>query len=247
MTEPHDAVDPWPELPAVQPLLPPPGGFDRIARAARRRRWATATGTGAVVLVLLTGLVGLVGLFTAPGRTPVGPPPTSTSTTPGPVPTSNQPTGTPTSPPPSSSPSTSRCTADRLQVRVVPGDSAAGHIGLRVVFTNISALPCTLRGYPGVVFVRSASGSQVNQPAQPSSSQGAPTTVTLAPNHAAHADLLLVNTSNYPPATCQPTQVAGVRVTAPQDTTAVYAATSQQVCTVDGVGLAQVYPVQPGA
>src|SRR5262245_43223627 len=208
MTEPHDAIDPWPELTPVTPLAPPPGSFERIAQAARRRQWASATATGALVLALLVGLAGLLALVGDPGQTPISPPTTVTTTKP-------EPSVTPTSP----TPTTGACAADRLRVSVVTGDSAAGHIGLRIVFTNTSGQACTMDGYPGVVFVTSPTGSQVNRPAQPSYSGGGPTRGTLPPGHAAQADLLLVNTTNFPWAPCRPATVAGDRATAPQGTT----------------------------
>ena len=141
----------------------------------------------------------------------------------------------------------SRCTTGQLRITVASGDNAAGHIGLRIVFTNTGTRTCTLYGYPGVSFQASPTGPQINDPAQRSPAQGAPTRITLAPGHHAHADLLLVNVANYPSNLCKPAQIAGVRVYPPDQTTAAFAASPQQVCTINGTGLAQIYPIQAGS
>jgi hypothetical protein len=246
VTEPPDPFEDWLAGLPTESLSPRPGAFDRIARSARRRRWARAGGTAAIVLVLIGGVVGAI--HALPGSA-VGPgiSPTVSATTPTVSPTSAAPTVPPTTTSPSSHPAgsgTARCTAAQLRVTVVPGDSAAGHLGLRVVFTNSSTGSCTMLGYPEVTFVTGASGSQINQPA--GSAGGPPSTVVVAPAKAAHADLLLTQVANFPASSCQAVQAAGMRVTVPNDTTAVYVASPQQVCSVRGTGVAQVYPVQSG-
>ena len=235
MTDPREPYEPWASLPPVTALAPRAGSFERIARSARRRRRARAAATGAAVLVVLAGVTGLIVAVQEP-PTGIGNQP-SYSTSPS--------TPAPTSAPPSSTPTTraasGRCTASQVRVSVVAGDSAAGHIGLRVVFTSSSGQTCTLRGYPVVVFVTAAAGSQVNQPAQ--EAPGPLATVTLAPAGTAHADLLLVNVNNYPPTSCKPQAVAGVRVRLPGDSSTAYASSPQQICSVSGTGRAQVYPI----
>jgi Domain of unknown function (DUF4232) len=140
-----------------------------------------------------------------------------------------------------------RCSAGQLHISVAAGPNAAGHVGLLLVFTNISAQACTMYGYPGVSFVTGPSGTQVNDPAQRSAAQGPPAVVPLAPNGKAHASLLLVNVANYPANSCKPTQVAGMRVYPPDDTTALFVSSPQQICMVKGTGVAQIYPIQTGA
>jgi len=235
MTEPRDPFEDWLTRLPVEPLPAPRGVFDRIARSARRRRWAKAAGAGATALALATGLVAVIGALSGPDReADVGP----TSTIGSPTPSRSQ------SAPPRSG---GRCTAAQLQVSVAPGANAAGHIGLLVVFTNTSGQACTMSGHPGVSFVTGPSGLQVNDPAERVAA-GTPPIVTLVPNGKAHANLLLVNVANYAGGNlCQPTQVSGVRVYPPDDTTALFASNPQQICTVKGTGLAQIYPVQAGS
>jgi Protein of unknown function (DUF4232) len=138
-----------------------------------------------------------------------------------------------------------RCTTGQLHVDVAPGDNAAGHIGLLVVFTNTSTRICTIYGYPGVSFV-TGHADQVNDPAQRVSRT--PSLVTLAPQGKAHASLLLVNVNNYVgTSNCQATLAAGVRVYPPDDTTALFASSPQWICDVKGTGVPEIYPVQAGA
>jgi hypothetical protein len=255
MTEPRDPVEAWLSRQPVEQLPPYPGAFDRIARVAHRRRWAKAAGAAATVLVLVTGVAGVIKALPDADRTADSPP---TATGPGPTAppqtsAPNSPNATPptsVTPSPELSPSTQpgggRCTAAELRVSLVPGDNPAGHIGLHLVFTNISARTCTMFGHPGVAFVTGPSGSQINDPAQRSSGQ-ASSLVTLAPNGRAHASLLLVNVDNYNGSpSCQPTQAAGVRVYPPDDTTAIFASSPQRICSVKGTGVPQIYPVESG-
>ena len=135
----------------------------------------------------------------------------------------------------------------QLRVSVAPGDSAAGHIGLRVVFTNTASHRCTMYGYPGVSFLTSAHGRQINVPAERSAAQGGPKLIPLAAGGKAHADLLLVNTANFATNTCKPQKAAGVRVYPPDETASAFASYPVMVCSVNGVGAAQIYPVVSGA
>jgi hypothetical protein len=255
MTEPSNPFDEWLTRQPVEPLSPAPGVFDRIARSASRRRWARAAGTGATMLVLILGVAGVVRELprfdhsanpqpTVAGVSSSSAPPSITPTNPSTPPPASQPPPTAQNPPPQTS--TTPCTAAQLQINVTPGPNAAGHIGLNIVFTNTSTHPCTMYGYPGVSFVTGPTGTQINDPAQRSAAQGPPTLTTLPANGKAHASLLLVNVANYPPNTCKPTQAAGLRVYPPDDTTALYTNSPQQICTTKGTGTAQIYPVQTG-
>jgi hypothetical protein len=141
----------------------------------------------------------------------------------------------------------SRCHTGDLEISVVPGDNAAGHSGLRVVFVNTLPVRCTMFGYPGLSFLSAPSGSEINLPAERSAAQGGPKLVHLPPGGTAHADLLLTNTANFAADTCKPQQAAGVRVYPPDETASAFAAYPVTVCSVDGVGVAEVYPVQSGA
>jgi hypothetical protein len=253
MTEPRDPFEAWLTRQPVEPLSPHSGAFERISGKARRRRWTKAAGAAAAVLILVTGVASVIRALPLSDHE-AGTPPTATGPGPSMAPQTSAP-ASPTAPSASGSPSPGHsqsaqppgggiCTAAGLQVTVVPGDNAAGHIGLVVVFTNTSGRACTMDGHPGVSFVTGPSGTQVGDAAQRAGQ--APSLITLAPNGSAHANLLLVNVANYPPSTCKPTQVAGVRVYPPDNTTALFASSPQQICTIKGVGTAQIYPVESG-
>jgi hypothetical protein len=130
---------------------------------------------------------------------------------------------------------------------VVPGDNAAGHVGLVIVFTNTTSHTCTMYGYPGVSVLSGPHGNQINDPAERSSGEGSPRPVTLAAHGRAHADLLLVNAENFPSGTCKPVTAAGVRIYPPDETQSLFVASAHQICSVNGIGLAQIYTVQTGA
>jgi hypothetical protein len=185
----------------------------------------------------LVGTLALLGACSSPAPTPSAQPSGSGS-------------GTATTAPPPPTPSRSvqaagtRCTSAQLSLAVTPGASAAGHVGLLIVFTNTSAGTCTMSGYPGVSFVTGPSGTQIGDAAQ---RVGSPVeAVSLAPQGRAHANLLLGQVGNYAADACRPTQAAGLRVYPPDETTALYVASARQVCSAAGTGFAQIYPVQAG-
>ena len=57
MTEPRDELDTWLSA-QVQPLLPPPGAFERVSRQARRRRTrrAVLAAAGALAVVAVAAV-----------------------------------------------------------------------------------------------------------------------------------------------------------------------------------------------
>jgi hypothetical protein len=132
----------------------------------------------------------------------------------------------------------------QLTVTVAPGANAAGHVGLLLLFTNTSATACVISGYPGVSFVTGPSGTQIGDPAERVGNPGGP--VTLAPQGRAHANLLLSQVGNYAADGCKPVPAAGLRVYPPDETTALYVASTRQVCSATGIGFAQIYPIEPG-
>lgn len=237
MTEPTDPLTDWLAGHPVEPLSPRPGDFDRIAQTARRRRFVRAAATGAAVLLVVAGVAAVI----HPISGPVVDPGTTTTARPSSV--------APTSAPAVAGPTASatgdgHCGLGQLRVTLEPGDSAAGHLGLRLVFTNTSAGPCTLTGYPGVSFMDSPNGTVVNQPAQ--STGGPPGSVTLPPGAFGHADLLLTQVGNFSAAACHPVTAAGLRVSPPNEAATVFVPSAQQLCSVKGTGVPQIYPVQPG-
>jgi hypothetical protein len=254
MTEPRDPFEEWLDGGPVEPLAPHPGAFERVAGRARRRRTARAVGVAASVLVLLTAVTGVVTALAGRGGdldTPATPPAVTSAapTTESATPTRRPPSTAPATPPattPSTTPGVTRCHTSDLQVSVGPGDSAAGHVGLRIVFTNKLSRACEMFGYPGVSFLSGPAGSEINLPATRSAAEGAPKLIALAAGGRAHADLLLVNTANFATDTCKPVQAAGVRVYPPDETASAFAVYPVLVCSANGVGTAQVFPVQSG-
>ena len=172
-------------------------------------------------------------------------------TSPGPSPSASaQPAGSASSagsPPAASQPAHvagSHCATAQLEVTLAQGASSAGHLGLLLQFTNISATECTITGYPGVSFMTGPSGTQIGDAAERVGGPAAP--VSLAAQGRAHANLLLSQVSNYSADACRPTQAGGMRVYPPEETTSLYVISVRQVCSATGLGFAQIYPVQAG-
>ncbi len=94
--------------------------------------------------------------------------------------------------PSATSPTTgdTRCRTSELSASVGRLDPGAGQKNFPLVLTNDSDRTCTLRGYPGAVFV-DASGTRLG-PA-PKRSDATPTTVALAPGDSAWAGLSFTN------------------------------------------------------
>jgi hypothetical protein len=97
------------------------------------------------------------------------------------------------------------------------GNGAAGTIFYQLKFTNLSGHRCTLHGYPGVSAI-DLHGHRVGAAARRSTS---PVHVIALNNGAtAKAVLGIAESSFFPPATCKPTTAAGLRVFAPNQSTA---------------------------
>ncbi|MEU6229938.1 DUF4232 domain-containing protein [Streptomyces sp. NPDC047042] len=94
--------------------------------------------------------------------------------------------------PSATTPSTgdTRCRTAELRASVGRLDSGAGQRNLPVVLTNDSDRTCTVRGYPGAVFV-DASGKRLGP--VPQHSEATPTPVELAPGDSAWAGLSFTN------------------------------------------------------
>jgi hypothetical protein len=90
-----------------------------------------------------------------------------------------------------------------------------------VRFTNKGSSACTMYGYPGVSFVTAGSGDQIGAAAS-RNPQHAARTVTVAPGASAEAILQVVDHGNYDPGQCKATDVSGLRVYPPGQTSAAY-------------------------
>jgi Protein of unknown function (DUF4232) len=120
--------------------------------------------------------------------------------------------------------STPACTSADLQVSL-GGGAGAGmsqkHTGLQLRNTGSSA--CTLYGYPGVSWVRGASGIQTGAAAvRQADPSGTETTVTLAPGALASAPLDIVDAAVIPPSECKPVAVRGLRIYPPGQKAALF-------------------------
>ena len=119
---------------------------------------------------------------------------------------------------------TPACTSADLQASLGGGAGAGmsqNHTGLQLRNTGSSA--CTLYGYPGVSWVRGASGIQTGAAAvRQTDPSGTETTVTLAPGAVASAPLDIVDAAVIPPSECKPVAVRGLRIYPPGQKAALF-------------------------
>jgi hypothetical protein len=119
---------------------------------------------------------------------------------------------------------TPACTSADLQASLGGGAGAGmsqNHTGLQLRNTGSSA--CTLYGYPGVSWVRGASGIQTGAAAvRQADPSGTETTVTLAPGALASAPLDIVDAAVIPPPECKPVAVRGLRIYPPGQEAALF-------------------------
>lgn len=167
-------------------------------------------------------------------------PGTPVSPTPSPVIPSPSPTA-------SASALTTPCTAVDITVTLgAGGGGGAGHRNPYLVFTNDSGVTCVLSGHPAVTMVGGGSGLALGAKATPVSSTAKQ--VILAPGKAAHASLDVAVAENYDAATCQPQPADGFRVVLPNDSGALFVATSDYVgCANAAIKLMKVRPFVAGA
>jgi Protein of unknown function (DUF4232) len=138
----------------------------------------------------------------------------------------------------------SACATSSLQVKLGPSDGYAGGVDEAINFTNTSAAPCTLFGYPGVSLVSGPSRKQIGLAAKRSTTVPVKQ-VTLAPGATAHAVLQIVDALNYPTATCQPAKATALRAYPPNQTVPAYLPTTATTC-AKPVQTLSITPVQPG-
>ncbi|MFI5844124.1 DUF4232 domain-containing protein [Catenuloplanes sp. NPDC051500] len=133
-----------------------------------------------------------------------------------------------------------RCHTADLTVTIAPatGGGAAGHHGERLTFTNASAMPCTLEGFPGVSFVTGDDSTQVGADFKREGDTAAK--LTLNPGDSAATDLLLADTGA---AGCEPTETRGFRIFPPDETAAIFVSSPQQACKEADKGVGTVKPL----
>jgi hypothetical protein len=217
---------------------------------ARRPRRATVVGVTAVALMAL------VGACSSTSGNDAGPVPTAasagggvagtsttaafTSTTSAPTTTTSSPSST-TSAPATDGP----CTGPQVAVAGGASEGAMGHISTVLVFTNTSAQPCAITGYPGVAGL-DAVGAQQTQATRTLNgySGGIPDgsalpVVTLAPDQAASAVVEGTDVPVDDQAACP--SYPALLVTPPNTTESTTVAVS-----LPGCSPLQVHPVVPG-
>jgi len=139
------------------------------------------------------------------------------------------------------------CPAAGLVIKTGADEAAAGHSYLTLTFTNSSATPCVLQGYPGAELT-TAGGGKLS--AQRATGAPAPSRVTLAPGRSASA---LIGWEHFPrngsatvsPADCPGYGATALLVTAPDQATPARLAppgTTSPVCWGFDVS-----PVVPGS
>ncbi|GAA3297988.1 DUF4232 domain-containing protein [Dactylosporangium vinaceum] len=265
MTDPDGRFEDWLQQHRVEPLGPPPGVYEQIARAARRRRAVRVTAVSAAAVVLGAGVAGLAYRIVE-GPPPVPVPGASASRPPSPPAISAGPTDTgsasavgaggPSSGGAAGGPASSggattqqigRCHTGDLKVTAQGAMSGGGEMNNRyvwLVFTNTSSRSCTLYGYPGVSWVAGDSGQQVNE-ATVRKSGTTPARFTLAPQASGHATVHDGNPDAFGPE-CQPVEVRGYRVYPPDETAAIFVPWAVMACSGRGVNVGTVSPLVPG-
>lgn len=134
------------------------------------------------------------------------------------------------------------CATSHLKTTAESTGSGAGSSTFELVFQNTGSAPCTLRGYPGVSFVK-AHNTQLGKAAARTGG-GAVTTVTLIPNAHAYADLRTVNgQGGYSAGQCDLTTVPTLRVYPPNQTESTNIPWNAQECVGSTVQNLQIGPV----
>jgi hypothetical protein len=140
------------------------------------------------------------------------------------------------------------CPASGLHVALGPANGAAGSFYYPIEFTNTTAAPCTLYGYPGVSFATGPGGASIGGAAlrNPTSSSEL---VTLDAGATAHASLQVAIAENYPASICKPVTAHWLAIYPPASYVPLYLAFTAATCTGDiptGTTLG-IYVVTPGA
>jgi Protein of unknown function (DUF4232) len=183
---------------------------------------------------------------TPSSSSPPGSPRSSSSDAPSssPPPTTAPPTSPPATTPPASQ-GPQPCPTRSLQVRPGTSGGAAGSTYQAIVFTNISAVTCTLYGYPGVSLVGGSPVRQIGLAAK-ENPQTPRQLVTLSPGGQASALLRIVDAQNFPPRRCDLRQATDLLVYPPNQTTPVYVGYKAAACSKP-VPLLTIDVVKPGS
>ncbi|MFI5896248.1 DUF4232 domain-containing protein [Actinoplanes sp. NPDC051513] len=139
-----------------------------------------------------------------------------------------------------------RCRTKDLKAATGAAESIAGVLYVNLVFTNKSAKPCTLSGYPTVSWVSAKTGKLINKPFAPSAGEALPT-VTVPSKQSAHATLAYHHPGEVDPTKCKSVAVKGYRVTPPQETTSIFVKGVTTACSSSGTNTGKVLAIATGS
>jgi len=137
------------------------------------------------------------------------------------------------------------CPAASLRVSLGSASGTAGSVYQYIEFKNVSAVACTMYGFPGVSLRGGTPPSQIGAAATRAPNDN-PSLVTLPPGGWAAAAMRLVDAGNYPDSTCQPAATATLRVYPPNETVPQDVPYASTGCASSSVRLLQINAVQPG-
>lgn len=143
----------------------------------------------------------------------------------------------------------SPCTHGQLRVQHGSFNGSAGHFHWPLVFRNVSASPCTLRGFPGVSSRSSRHGQGVGVPAARERT-GQPRRVVLAARGGTASALFTqVDTGVFDAKACHPKLARGLRIYAPDQRRFFYARLRHRACSTPPAGQSDssIRAVVPGA
>jgi hypothetical protein len=137
------------------------------------------------------------------------------------------------------------CSSRYLRAGIGQPNGAAGSTYLEITFTNLNNTPCTLYGYPGVVLANGTPVTPVGAPADRVG--GGATTVTLAPQGVASAQLRIVDAGNFPASQCGPVATTWIQVIPPNQTAPLYVSDNTTGCSNSATHLLTIEVVKPGS
>lgn len=198
--------------------------------------WTTA------VAVAAAGLLTACGSTQAPASAPASSVVTETPAT-----SATTPRAAPSTLPGSGGLAVCQSATLKIALDTTQAGGAMGSTYYPVDFTNTSATPCGMYGYPGMSLVTAAggSGTQIGAAAQENPSFGR-LTVKVPAGGVAHAWLQVAQAGNYPASTCDPATAHVLRVYPPGDTAASYVDVSLSTCASSSTQTLTVTPVRSG-
>jgi hypothetical protein len=139
-----------------------------------------------------------------------------------------------------------RCRTKDLKASTGAVEANAGVLYLSLVFTNKSAKPCTLSGYPTVTWVSAKTGQAVNKPFTPAAGESLPS-VTVPPLQSAHATLAYHQPDEVDPTKCKSVAVKGYKVVPPEEKTSIFVKAATTACSSGGINTGKVLAIAEGA